>query len=163
MVTCTVHEPPRPAADRMDRAENLVFLKDGFSWSAALFAPIWLLVHRLWWPLLGYIILSGLFEALRLGTDLEPSWITLAGITLHLLVGFEAYSLRLWSLERRGWHVLGSVSGGTFAECERRFFEAWLPRQPVIAQPASPSPSSTGTIPAPRTTPVIGSLLGVRS
>ena len=38
-----------------------------------------------------------------------------------------------WALERRGWRTLGSVSGKTAAECERRFFEAWLPGQPIIA------------------------------
>ena len=56
MLTFTMHEPPNPAADRVDRAESLVFVKDGFSWAAALFAPIWLIVHRLWWPLLGYVV-----------------------------------------------------------------------------------------------------------
>ena len=43
MLTFTVHEPPNPPADRIDRAESLVFIKDGFSWIAALFAPLWLL------------------------------------------------------------------------------------------------------------------------
>ena len=38
MLTFTVHEPPNPPADRVDRAESLVFIKDGFSWAAALLA-----------------------------------------------------------------------------------------------------------------------------
>ncbi len=56
MLTFTVHEPPNPPADRIERADRLVFVKDGFSWMAALFAPLWMLVHRLWWALLGYIV-----------------------------------------------------------------------------------------------------------
>ena len=59
MRTYTIHERPDPAADRVDRAEGLVFIKDGFSWAAALFAPLWLIVHRLWWPLLGYVVIGG--------------------------------------------------------------------------------------------------------
>ena len=55
MLTFTVHEPPNPPADRIERADKLVFVKDGFSWMAALFAPLWMLVHRLWWALLGYV------------------------------------------------------------------------------------------------------------
>ena len=39
MLTFTVHEPPNPPADRIERADKLVFVKDGFSWMAALFAP----------------------------------------------------------------------------------------------------------------------------
>jgi hypothetical protein len=161
MRSYTVHEPPSPPGDRMDRAESLVFVKDGFSWSAALFAPLWLLAHRMWVPLLGYLVLSVLLEGLRLGTSLDPSWIALARFALHVLIGLEAGTLRRWSLDRRGWRTVGAVSGRTWAECERRFFEAWLPQQPAVA-PAS-APSSRGGPPAPRTTPVVGTLLGIRS
>jgi hypothetical protein len=161
MRTFTVHEPPSPPADRLDRAESLVFVKDGFSWLAALFAPIWLIVHRLWWPLLGYLVLSSLLELMRWSTVVDSDWVTLAGVALHVLIGFEADTLRRWSLDRKGWRVLGSVSGRTTAECERRFFEQWLPAQPAIA-PTLPAARSSGAGPA-RRTPVIGSLLGVRS
>ena len=34
-----VYEPPQRPADRLSRAESLVFVKEGFSWPAALFAP----------------------------------------------------------------------------------------------------------------------------
>ena len=113
MLTFTVHEPPNPPVDAVDRAESLVFIKDGFSWAAALFAPIWLIAHRLWWALLGFVLLSGSFEA-------DP--------------------LRRWALERRGWRMLGTVTGKTAAECERRFFETWLPSQPIIAPRTDPRP-----------------------
>ena len=158
MLTFTVHEPPRPPPDRIDRAESLAFVKDGFSWIAAVFAPIWLLVHRLWWPLLGYIVLSGLFELARWGGIVDSDWISLAFVGLHLLIGFEADTLRRWSLDRNGWRTLGSVSGRNAAECERRFYEGWLPTQPVIAPGPPPLPRAST-----RRTPVIGSLLGARS
>lgn len=161
MLTFTVHEPPSPPADRLDRAESLVFVKDGFSWLAALFAPIWLIVHRLWWPLLGYVVLNGPIELVRWSGAVHPGWATLAGVALHLLIGFEADTLRRWSLDRKGWRLVGSVSGRNTAECERRFFEQWLPAQPLIA-PGGPSPKLPAAGPA-RTTPVIGSLLGARS
>jgi hypothetical protein len=136
LLTYTVHEPPSPPADRVDRAERLAFVKDGFSWTAALFAPVWLIVHRLWWPLLGYLLLGGSVALLRLGIALDPGWMTLAALALHLLIGFEASTLRRWTLDRRGWRTIGSVTGRSAEECERRFFDLWLPTQPVIA-PAS--------------------------
>src|SRR5262245_20531570 len=131
MQTYTVHEPPHPPAERIDRAASLVFIKDGFSWVAALFAPFWLIAHRLWWPLLAYIVLSGVFEIVRWVGVLDSGWVTMAVVALHLLIGFEADTLRRWALERRGWRTLGSVLGRNYAECERRFFDAWLPEQPV--------------------------------
>jgi Protein of unknown function (DUF2628) len=162
MLRFTVHEPPRPPADRIDRAASLVFVKDGFSWQAALFAPLWLLLHRLWWPLLGYVIANGVFEAIRWTGLVQPGWVTLAIIALHLLVGFEADTLRRWRFDRGGWRTLGVVSGRNAAECERRFYDEWLPSQPVIAPTAgASSPRGTG-LPA-RKTPVIGTLLGIRS
>jgi len=133
MLTFTVHEPPNPPADRVDRAESLVFVKDGFSWPAALFGPLWLLAYRLWWPLLGYLVLSGGLQAVQWITALDRDWPTFATIALNVLIGLEAGALRVWGLDRRGWHNLGAVTGKTPAECERRFFEAWLPTQPVIA------------------------------
>jgi hypothetical protein len=160
MITFTVHEPPSPPADRIDRAESLVFVKDGFSWAAALFAPIWMFVHRLWWPLLGYLALSGLLELVRWGTSITPGWVSLAGMGLHLLIGFEADVLRRWALDRKGWRTLGSVSGRNAVECERRFYEGWLPTQPVITPASGPLPPAGAST---RRTPIIGSLLGVRS
>jgi hypothetical protein len=133
MQTYTVHESPNPLADRLDRAEQLVFVRDGFSWSAAFFGPFWLLAHRLWWPFLGYVLLAGGFELLKSASPLDERWIGLCAFALNVLVGFEADTLRRWALQRRGWHTLGSVTGRTAAECERRFFEAWLPSQPILA------------------------------
>ena len=159
-LTFTVHEPPEPAGDRLDRAESLRFVKDGFTWSAALFAPIWLIVRQLWWPLLAYVVIIALFEVIRLVGIVDPGWITLMNIGLHVLIGFEAGTLRRWSLERNGWRTLGSVTGRTAAECERRFFDKWLPEQPVVAVTPPRQPLQDGPR---RSTPIIGALLGVRS
>jgi hypothetical protein len=144
MLTFTVHEPPNPPADRVDRAESLVFIKDGFSWLAALFAPFWLIAHRLWWPLLAFVLASGGIEAVKRLAGMDPRWAGLAMLALNLLVGFEADTLRRWALDRRGWRMLSSVTGRTAAECERRFFETWLPSQPIIAPRVEPRPPSGG-------------------
>ena len=162
MLTFTVHEPPSPPADRLDRAEALVFVKDGFSWRAALFAPIWLLVNRLWWPFIGYVVVFALLEAVRWGADLDSDWVTVGVLGLHFLIGLEADALRRWRLDRKGWRTVGIVSGRTWAECERRFFEEWLPTQPVAPPPVTTF-SSSGPPPLRRTTPVIGSLMGAKS
>jgi hypothetical protein len=144
MRTYTIHEQPDPAADRVDRAEALVFIKDGFTWAAALFAPIWLLVHRLWWPLLGYVVIGGAFQLVQMLLAFDHRWLGLAAFTLNVLIGFEADTLRRWGLERRGWHTVGTVTGKTVAECERRFFDAWLPTQPILAAGAQSRPSPRG-------------------
>jgi hypothetical protein len=136
MLTFTVHESHNPPSDRIDRAEGLIFVRDGFSWGGALLAPLWMLAHRLWLPLLGYVIAGVLIELVRESDIVASGWVTIAAVALNLLVGFEADTLRRWSLARRGWVTLGSVSGRNREDCERRFFDMWLPSQPVLA-PAS--------------------------
>ena len=157
MRTYTIHEQPDPAADRLDRAEALVFVKDGFSWAAALFAPLWLLVHRLWWPLLGYVGIGAAFQFAQLTMTFDKRWLGLAAFALNVLIGFEADTLRRWGLERRGWHTVGTVNGKTTDECERRFFDTWLPSQPILAASGQSRLSPGGGRWS------IGSLLGARS
>ena len=131
MAVYAVYEPPEPRADRLDRAESLAFVKEGFSWPAALFAPLWLLVKRLWLAFVAYVVAV---SALGLGLpalDAEH-WTGFALIAVHVLIGFEADTLRRRKLERRGWRLVGTVTGPNLVDCERRFFEDWLPRQPVL-------------------------------
>jgi Protein of unknown function (DUF2628) len=134
-----VYQPPNPPADRLDRATGLLFLKDAFSWAAALFAPLWMLAHRLWWLLFGYLAVLGLVLAAGLALALQPHWVVLGVLVLHLAVGLEAAPLRMWSLARRGWKSLGAVTGKSLAECERRFIAAWLPTQPMVDLASPPT------------------------
>jgi hypothetical protein len=137
----TVHEPPGPRAERIERAEDLVFVRDGFSWAAALFAPIWLLVHRLWLAFFAYVVTVAVLGIALAALDAEH-WTGWALLAVHLLVGFEADTLRRRKLERRGWRLVGTVTGPSLVDCERRFFEGWLPHQSLLAEGEAP--------PAPR-------------
>lgn len=132
MITYTVHEPPNPPADRLDRADSLAFVKDGFSLWAAAFTPFWMLANRLWLALVFYISVAALIEvvfwALEIGQ--RPAAIVMAA--LHLLVGFEADSIKRWTFARNGYRMIGSVNGRNAEDCERRFFESWLPSVPMI-------------------------------
>jgi hypothetical protein len=51
---------------------------------------------------------------------------------LNFYLGFEISSLERNNLDRKSWLTLGSVTGRNLSECERRFFETWLPDQPII-------------------------------
>ena len=52
----------------------------------------------------------------------------LAGLLVALLIGFEAATLRRWTLARRGWKTLGFVVGEDAEMAERRFFAEWTKR-----------------------------------
>ncbi len=126
MQSYTVYEPPEPPEDRVKRAERMVFVRDGFSWMATLFAPLWMLVHRMWLALSLYIVLMIGLNAAFIAAGVSSQWQTVAIVAVHLAIGFEAGSLCRWKLERRRWRMMGAVVGPSRIECERRFFQAWL-------------------------------------
>jgi hypothetical protein len=142
MAVYTVHEPSRRNDDALVHTERFAFVRDGFSWPAFLFGPLWMLRHRLWLALILYlVVLAALGAALRaLGAADAVIVITLL---VSLLVGFEASSLRRYGLARRKWRNLGVVVGDDLESAERRFFAAWV-GEPVwrhAAPPPGPAPA----------------------
>lgn len=123
----TVHEQPLPPADREERAEKLKFVREGFSILAFILPPVWMIANRLWLVLIGYLLILGALYGLITIFEIPDHWRYYAGLALNLIVGFEADTLERWSLDRRNWRMVGTVSGTSFDECERRFFETWVP------------------------------------
>jgi Protein of unknown function (DUF2628) len=132
MITVTVHEPPSPPADRLDRAERLAFVKDGYNWVAAAWPPFWMLGQKLWWAFAAYLAIAVAITFGLAALGVSPTMVGLLFLALHLLIGLEADSIVRWNLDRTGWQVVGTVVGRNLAECERRFFDDWLPQQPII-------------------------------
>src|SRR5262245_20859284 len=111
----TVYEPPLKAHESAPNPERFVFVRDGFSFWAFLLAPWWMLRHRLWLALTGYVILAiALSVALRFA-GASTTVMLIAGALFSLLVGFEAATLRRFKLSRRGWTNVGIVVGAVIA------------------------------------------------
>jgi hypothetical protein len=159
MTAYTVYEPPDAPADRLDRAESLVFVKEGFSWPAAILTPFWLLANRMWIVLAAYVGGIVLLQLLLGMGGVADRISSLLLIAVHILIGFEAGGLKAWTLQRNGWRTIGSSVGRNWAECERRFFEAWLPGEPYIKADALSSHASSLPLRAPAG-PVAGALVG---
>jgi Protein of unknown function (DUF2628) len=127
----TVHEPAQPPLDRIERAASLVFVRDGFSWCAALFSPFWLAVKGQWAALVAYFAVAIGASAVLWYFNVLESWFPLLIIGLNIYLGFEASTLeRMW-LNFRGWKHVGTVAGRNLPECERRFFDTWLAAHPA--------------------------------
>lgn len=133
MVTYTVHEPPEPSADRIDRGAELRFVKDGFSWMTAVFPPFGLALSQLWLPLVAYIVFVGVGSVALTALGVTENWVSLAVFAVNVFMGFEHSTLQRWTLDQAGYQMLGTVTGKTLDDCERRFFEGWLPAQPMVA------------------------------
>lgn len=144
MIAFTVHEPPNPPSDRAEHAEALEFVRDGFSTIALAFAPLWLAAHRLWLGLAGYAALAGLLVGGLHLAGVPALYQRLALGLVHLLVALEGDSIRRWTLDRAGWRMIGSATGHTADDAERRFLDAWLPEQRTAPRTATRVRAETG-------------------
>jgi hypothetical protein len=140
MTVYMVFEPPRAGGDPVRRAERIRFVRDRFTWSAFLFASLWMLRHRLWLAFVGYLAAVVVVPpALWLAGGRAGS-LLLALFMIHLLVGIEAATLRRRSLARRGWRDLGIVIGDDLEAAERRFFDGYAARAAARGEPMPPPP-----------------------
>ncbi len=123
----TIYEPREVKKDLVARADELVFVKDGFSGWAMLAAPFWMIYHRLWIPLIGFVIALTVLQTIAhlFGAPEESNGLLFVGLSLGF--GFLANDIRRILLERRGYRLVGAVAGHSQIECERRFFANWLP------------------------------------
>jgi hypothetical protein len=125
MAVYTVHEPPLRRGESTPDPERFVFVRDGFSFAAFLFGALWMLWHRMWLVFFGYVIVAGGLEAvltqLRASTGLR----VVIGLMIALLTGFEAPTLRRFTLARRKWSNVGIIVGDNLDSAEQRFFDAW--------------------------------------
>jgi hypothetical protein len=132
----TVHEPPLRAGAAAPEPERYVFVRDGFSFWAFLFGPLWMLRHRMWLVFVLYVVISFVLEGLVAVAGASDALIAGVGLLISLWVGLEAATLRRFTLRRRGWRDVGVISGEDREAAERRFFDAWL--QQGIQGPARP-------------------------
>ncbi|MTI17859.1 DUF2628 domain-containing protein [Rhodobacteraceae bacterium RKSG542] len=123
MAVYLVLSPPEASGDlrSYEQAAALRFVRDGFYWLALFFPLLWLLFNRMWLVFLGYLAAYGVVAALSAGFGPTLSWIILA--LFSILFAWEAGALKGWTLQKRGWQVVGLVNAANLTEAETRFFE----------------------------------------
>jgi hypothetical protein len=128
MPVYTVHAPVTTDAG-IRAADRFAFVRDGFHFWAAVAGVIWLAWHRLWLALLGWIVVLLAVDFGMAALGARGGAILLANLLLALLMGFEAASLRRWTLSRRNWRQLDIVVADDEESAERRFFDRWTAKQ----------------------------------
>jgi len=126
MAVYTVHEPPPKQFEQTSDPERFEFVRDGFSFWAFLFGPFWMLRHRMWLVLLGYVGVSVALETIFIVLSEGAAARSIANLLLALLVGIESATLRRFTLGRRRWTNLGVIVADDLEAAERRFFDVWV-------------------------------------
>lgn len=151
----TVHAPPSEPGFMPD-PERFVFVRDGFHFWAFLLTPLWMIWRRLWLVLILYLLVLIVLQIALQLIEVAPTTHTLVGLLLSLLIGFEAGTLRRWTLNRNRWTELGVVSAPDREAAERRFFDVWLRQAARKAAPEVPLASPPHPYSVPASSDIVG-------
>jgi hypothetical protein len=143
MASWVVLEAP-PGASAAS-GEELVVLRDGFSFLGFLFPPLWLLWHRLWVEAaMAFAVLLGVGAVERLGGLAISAPLSLL---VSIFVGLEGNGLRISAWRRRGWLEAAVVDARSEDDAETRYAateEDAAADRPADRQPIVPSAIPTG-------------------
>jgi Protein of unknown function (DUF2628) len=131
---------PADGSDPASAVDRAVFLREGFSWPAFLFGPLWLLGRRLWRLLVVWCIgalIVGLAISHELMRDWAAVWFYLAAA---LFLGLEGRAFVGAAMERRGFRLVDIAGGQDLTSAETGFFARWFvdaPSAPLAAPAAA--------------------------
>jgi hypothetical protein len=100
-----------------------VLVREGFSWGALFFGPLWLAAHRAW--IAAILTVVAIVLILSLASD-GISAVLMAGLVL--LLGLSGQDLRRWSLDHRGYLLAQVIA----AHNELGALERLLTRRPDL-------------------------------
>jgi hypothetical protein len=153
--TYLVFEPA--GGDRTgETADAVRFVREKFYWTALIVAPLWLIWHRLWLGLGGWMLAMTLAAGLVYGFGLDSAGEALIYTLPSLLTAFEGAELRRRKLLREGYRDAGTVIGADLADAERRFFADWATRTNEPTAPGAPAAPASRPAPVSAPNSVIG-------
>jgi hypothetical protein len=122
MAWWTAHTRPGGGAD------DVVLVREGFSWWALFFPLLWLAAKGMWIVLLvalgAQLAIWALAEAAGFGDVMS----FVLSCAINFIIAFEGNDLLRWTYRRRGFEPAGLVKGDNLDEAEYRFFtEVGLP------------------------------------
>jgi Protein of unknown function (DUF2628) len=95
-----------------------VLVREGFSWGALCFGPVWLALHRAW--IAAVLTLAATILVIVLASGGATAALLTA---LIVLLGLSGNDLRRWSLERRGFLLAQVVVARDELEALRRLLD----------------------------------------
>jgi hypothetical protein len=104
--------------------DGLVFVKEGWSWMAAIFNALWAGFHGLWWVCAVLFLIQLIFGLV--GVPADPVWADIVIILkfgFMVIVGLNASDWHSWSLLRKKYRFIGVASGHSECEAQQRFFD----------------------------------------
>jgi len=103
------------------KIEDIIMIKEGFSWKAFIFNGIWFIYHQLWKEIIILFSISlafGFFA--KLSNDFDKASLQLA---LFFMVALNANHWLCDSLKKKGYEFVGIVFGSNSTNAKLRFVQ----------------------------------------
>jgi hypothetical protein len=100
------------------KVQDIIFVKEGFSFFALLFGPFWFLYHKMWQEFLALILLN-----VALTIFASPDKFLLE-ISLSIIIAANANYWLCDNLRKRDYKFLGMTFGGNKTSAELRFINS---------------------------------------
>ena len=115
----TVHVHP----DMKEPSQRVELVREGFSFWALLFHPLWLLYHKLWIPFFIYLALMAYIVEGGARMGWSETTIGILQFGLQLLLAFNAHDIQRWALARRGYVLQGVAIGESELRATQRAYD----------------------------------------
>ena len=122
-------------------ADDVVFLREGFSWWALLFPLLWLAIKGMWIVLIIALAAQFLIWAIAEALGAGEATRLIFSLAINLILGFQGNELLRWTYQRRGFSEVALLEAHDIEEAEYRFFtEIGLPRADAVEPPQAFQP-----------------------
>lgn len=139
MPVWTVHAPPMQGTSAASH-EDVIIIREGFSWTAFLVPLVWALRYRLWLVFCLVLAVEIVISLLAARFGAAVGWPLMLGLMLWF--GLEARNLRRAKLDHADWDFVGIVDARNARHAERRYFEKAFRSNPAASgsgsRPTSP-------------------------
>lgn len=122
--------------------DGAVFVKEGPAWPALFIPALWALWNKLWLVAAGIVALELILAGLGKVTSLPASTMIPISLLVNFLIALEGNELKRWTLERRGYGLVGLVTAPSPYEAELIYFGRLLAETPQ-ERPTPPAPRAT--------------------
>lgn len=105
-----------------EKVEDIVLLKDGFSWLAFFFSGLWFLYYRMWKELLALVVANISFVFLaKISSNLD---LFLLEIAFLIMVALNANYWRTEHLKKKGYEFVGITFGSSRIDAKLHFVDS---------------------------------------
>lgn len=105
------------------KTQDVLFLKDGFSWLAFIFNIFWFLYHKMWKESFALFLIAGVFVVLEEAKIIYGDAKLIIEILLHFIIALNAYHWLGENLVKKGYQFQGVIFAKDAAQARLRYVQ----------------------------------------